>query len=206
MTDRREDEAPQDVAALVGPQFAALADALEAQPPEVGDRPSLCAGWSVRAVLVHMTMANRYDEPSFQRQLEAAGHDFQTLSDTIALRDAELPWEELLAGLRSDTMARWLPPGGGAPGALSHVVIHGLDVTAALDLPRSASDEATRAVLETLTTGGVHRRFGTDLTGRRLRATDLDWSHGDGEATEGAAGDLVLALAGRPRPGVDLHA
>jgi len=201
----RENDAPLDVQALVGPQLAALADALEAQPPEAGDRPSLCDAWSVRAVLAHMTMADRYDGPAFQRQLEAAGHDFRTVSDTIALRDAKLPMDELLAGLRSETMARWAPPGGGAAGALSHAVIHGLDITTALGLPRTASDEATRAVLDTLPSAGVHRHFGTDVDGRRLRATDLDWSFGDGEEVSAEAGELVLALAGRPRPGLELR-
>ncbi len=42
-------------------------------------------------------------------------------------------------------------------------------------------------------------------SGHQLRATDLDWQHGTGELVEASAADLILFLAGRPRPGTDLH-
>src|SRR5262249_47304292 len=112
----------------------------------------------------------------------------------------------LLEDLRSNTMAGWAPPGGGAVGALSHVVIHGLDITTALDLPGTADDQATLLVLRSLAEGGAAGHFGVDLTGKLLKATDLDWQFGAGEPVEATAGDLILALAGRPRPAVDLRA
>jgi uncharacterized protein (TIGR03083 family) len=192
-----------DLHHLVGPQFQALADALTAGPRAIADAPSLCAGWSVRHVVAHMTMAARYDGPAFMRELAAAGHNFDVLSETVARRDGHLPFETLLDNLRCDTMATWTPPGGGSAGALSHVVIHGLDITAATGLPRTSSDEATRVVLSTLT-GGAAAHFGVDVTGRLLRATDLDWHFGDGPVLKAPAADLVLALAGRPRRGMDL--
>ena len=193
------------IQALVGPQFAALADALANQPSTVADTPSLCEGWAVKNVVAHMTMAARYDAPAFARELAAAGSDFNVLSETVARRDGNLPFARLLADLRSDTMAVWAPPGGGAMGALSHVVIHGLDITTAIGLPRTADDEATQIVL-TAMTSGVADHFGTDPSGRLLRATDLDWQFGEGAPINASAADLVLALAGRPRPGLDLRA
>ncbi|MEV4351331.1 maleylpyruvate isomerase family mycothiol-dependent enzyme [Actinoplanes sp. NPDC049596] len=182
--------------ALVGPQFRALADAIENQSPTA---PSLCEGWEVRHVVAHMTMAARYDGPAFMAELAAVGHDFTALSERIARRDGDLPFGSLVADLRSDTMAAWAPPGGGAAGALSHAVIHGLDITSALGLPRTADDPATRLVLDGLA-GGVSKNFGVDLSDRRLRATDLAWQHGDGPLLEATAADLVLALSGRRRP------
>lgn len=195
-----------DVQATVGPQLRALADALAAEPASIADAPSLCAGWAVKNVVAHMTMAARYDGPAFAAELAAVGHDFGALSEKLARRDGELAFGRLLDDLRSDTMAGWAPPGGGAAGALSHVVIHGLDITTALELPRTADDPATLLVLASLADGGIAARFGVDVTGRRLKATDLDWQFGTGEPVEATAGDLVLALAGRPRPGVDLAA
>lgn len=192
-----------DLQTLVAPQLRSLADALAAQPPSVADEPSLCEGWSVKHVVAHMTMAARYDPPAFMNELAAAGHDFETLSQTIATRDGELPFAALLDDLRGNTMAAWAPPGGGAMGALTHAVIHGLDITGALDLPRTADDDATRLVLDTLT-GGVAGHFGVDVTGRALEATDLDWHHGSGMPVRATAGDLVLALAGRSRPALEL--
>lgn len=202
-TEQLPSDSP-DVQQLVGPQFQALADALEAQPSTVGDLASLCEGWTVRNVIAHLTMAARYDGPAFQVELAAAGYDFQTLSDTIAQRDGEMPLDVLLDNLRSATMAHWAPPGGGAAGALSHVVIHGLDITSAVGLQRTASDEATITVLNGLTAGDLHQHFGTQIQGLKLTATDLDWTYGDGTAIDAEAGDLILALAGRPRPAIDL--
>ncbi|MDI1463297.1 maleylpyruvate isomerase family mycothiol-dependent enzyme [Catellatospora sp. KI3] len=192
--------------ALVGPQLRALADALASRPASVADEPSLCTGWAVRHVVAHMTMAARYDGPSFLAELAAVGHDFGALSEKVARRDGDLPFDLLLADLRGEAMAAWAPPGGGAAGALSHAVIHGLDITSAIGLPRTADDTATRLVLDTLTTGGASGHFGVDPTGRLLRATDLAWEAGRGSPVEASAGDLILALAARPRPGVALHA
>ncbi len=192
-----------DVLILVGPQLRSLADVLTAQPPSVADAPSLCEGWAVKHVVAHMTMAARYDTPAFMAQLAAVGHDFEVLSQQVAHRDGDLPFTSLLDDLRSDTMAAWAPPGGGAGGALTHAVIHGLDITGALDLPRTADKDATRLVLDTLT-GGVAGHFGVDLAGRALAATDLDWTFGSGMPVRATAGDLVLALAGRARPSIGI--
>jgi uncharacterized protein (TIGR03083 family) len=193
-----------DIQALVGPQFQALADALAAEPASIADAPSLCEGWAIRNVVAHMTMAARYDGPAFMAELAAVGHDFSALSEKLARRDGELAFGTLLDDLRSHTMARWAPPGGGAVGALSHVVIHSLDITTALDLPRTADDQATLLVLTSLGDGGVAAHFGVNPTGILLTATDLDWQSGTGTRVEATAGDLTLALAGRPRPGVNL--
>jgi uncharacterized protein (TIGR03083 family) len=195
-----------DIQALVGPQLRALAGALAAQPASIADAPSLCAGWAVKNVLAHMTMAARYDGPAFMAELAAVGHDFDALSEKLARRDGELGLGRLLDDLRGDTMAAWAPPGGGAAGALSHAVIHGLDVTTALGLPRTADDRATLLVLASLAEGGVAAHFGVDPAGKLLRATDLDWQSGAGEPVEATAGDLILALASRPRPGIELPA
>jgi uncharacterized protein (TIGR03083 family) len=193
-----------DLQPLVGPQLAALADALTGQSATVADAPSLCAGWNVKNVVAHMTMAARYDPPAFMREMAAAGNDFQRLSETVARRDGNLPFPELLADLRSDTMAAWTPPGGGAMGALTHAVIHSLDITSAVGLPRTADDRATQIILTAMADGGA-QHFGTSASGRRLRATDLDWQFGDGPPAEATAADLLLALAGRFRPGLDLR-
>jgi uncharacterized protein (TIGR03083 family) len=194
------------IQALVGPQFQALAGALADQPPAIADRPSLCDGWAVRHVVAHVTMAARYDTPTFMAELAGVGYDFEALSQKIAQRDGDLPFDALLAGLRSDRMAAWAPPAGGAAGALSHVVIHGLDITAALGLPPTADDSAMRTVLETLTAQDASP-FGIDTTRWTLRPTDLDSEFGSGpDPVEASAGDLILALAGRPRAGIDLRA
>lgn len=189
----------------VAAELLALAGRLEEIPAAGWETPSLCAGWRVREVVAHMTMAARYPEERFMAELRRCGFDFGRLSDEIAARDAALPAAELTANLRSETMLHWAPPGGGYHGALNHAVIHGLDVTVPLGVPRLPPDDTMRVVLDDLTAGGVHAHFGTSIAGRELRATDLDWSYGSGRALRGAAADLALLLCGRAVPAGRVH-
>ena len=184
----------------VAAEFVSLAGLLAAASGAQWDTPSLCSGWRVREVIAHMTMAARYPEDEFLAELRRCGFDFTRLSDEVAARDGKLPADELVANLRSEVMRHWAPPGGGYRGALNHVVIHGLDVTVPLGVPRRCPDQTIRVVLEDLTRGGVHARFGAVIEGRRLQASDLDWSHGSGTVLRGAAADLALAICGRVLP------
>jgi uncharacterized protein (TIGR03083 family) len=180
---------------LLAAELAALASALAPLDEESWSRPSLCEGWSVRNVVAHLTMAARYDEAQFRGELASDGFDFQQMSDRIAQRDGDLPPGTLLADLGSEALATFEQPGGGWGGSISHVVIHGLDVTLPLGLGRVAGDEATRLVLDALVAPGDRSLFGVELGG--ARATDLDWRHGPQGGREGTAGELVALLSGR---------
>jgi len=184
----------------VAAEFASLAGLLAVASDAQWDTPSLCAGWRVREVVAHMTMAARYSEEEFMTELRRCELDFTRLSNEVATRDASLPVDDLIASLRSGVMQRWTPPGGGYHGALNHVVIHGLDVTVPLGSPRRSPDEVIRVVLDDLTAGGGHAHFGIVIDGRHLQASDLEWSHGSGPVLRGAAEDLALALCGRAVP------
>lgn len=185
---------------LVAAEYVALADLLDSLPAARWDTPSLCEGWRVREVVAHLTMAARYDQEAFMAELRDCQFDFTQLSNRIASRDADLSPHELVGDLRDEVMHHWTPPGGGYRGALNHVVIHGLDVTVPLGAPRSSPDTTIQTVLEDLTQGGVHTHFGTDISGRTLVATDIDWSYGSGPALSGPAADLALHLCGRRHP------
>lgn len=189
-----------DLQPLVAADYLALADLLERLSPQRWDTPSLCEGWRVREVAAHVTMLARYGQEEFMAELSDCGFDFTTLSNRIAGRDAELPTAELVSNLRDETLHRWTPPGSGHRDALSHVVIHGLDITVALGEPRRSPDATIKAVLDGLTTGGGHAHFGTDIDGRSLQATDTDWSYGSGLPLRATAEDLVLHICGRQVP------
>ena len=188
-----------DPQSWVAPTYDGLADLLASAPAGTWDAPSLCAGWQVRHVVAHVTMPARLTPEQFGAEMAAAGGDFAVLSDTVAARDGSLPVADHLAQLRSPVLHAWQPPGGGAAGALSHAVIHSLDVTVALDRPPVAPAEALVAVLDQLTDAdGAF--FGLDLTGVRLEAADTDWSWGSGEAVRAGSGALVALLSGRTLP------
>ena len=183
----------------VAPTYQGLADLLTATAVETWDAPSLCEKWLVRHVIAHVTMPARLTPAQFGAEMAAAGGDFTVLSDTVATRDASLPVAELLDQLRSPRLHAWQPPGGGAAGALSHAVIHSLDVTIAIGRPPVAPAEAATAVLEQLAAAGGSW-FGVDPTDVRLEATDIDWSWGRGQLVRADSGPLVALLSGRTLP------
>lgn len=190
------DIVPSDIAG----EYLALADLLEAAGPLVWDAPSLCEGWRTREVVAHVTMPVRYSGAAFMAELEAVGGDFGRLSNTVATRDGALPTERLLADLRSDVLHRWQPPGGGVDGALTHCVVHSLDIIEAVPLARRVPDERVARVLSLVANPASPNLFGTDLSGVELRADDLEWSFGAGARVEGSAQALVLVACGRLLP------
>ena len=164
------------------------------------DAPSLCEGWRVREVLAHTTMPFRWSLARVVFELARARFSFDRMAARAAREDAaRLSSAQLLAILRDNVGHPWAPPGGGPLGALSHDVIHGLDVSAALGLDQQASPERVAMVLRGMRPG--HRAsFDVDLDGVQLRATDVDWSSGAGEEVHARASDLLLLVCGRRVP------
>jgi uncharacterized protein (TIGR03083 family) len=175
----------------------ALADGLGTLSTDQWRSPSLCAGWTGTHVLAHQTMPFRISEADFMSGLQRSGGDFTKFSDEIAERDSQLPPAELVAVLRANADTPWSPPGGGLSGALSHDVIHGLDIAWPLGLEYPIPEQAAVTVLDSLTSTGSQSLFGFPLDGIKVRATDLDWSSGDGAELVGQSRDLIPLLSGR---------
>ena len=123
------------------------------------------------------------------------GADIPRLCGDRAPRQAWLKHRRISAGRDHE----WQAPGGGAAGALSHAVIHSLDITIALDRPAVASEQAVVAVLGQLAAANG-ALFGVDLTGVRLEAADTSWSWGSGPTLRANSGQLVALLSGRTLP------
>ena len=202
---------------LISVHRRSLAAALSALTADQWQGASLCAGWTHAHVLAHLTMPFRISEPDFMAGLQRCGGDFTKFSDEIAARDSKLPPSDLVGVLLDNADTPWAPPGGGLSGALSHDVIHGLDITWPLSLPHEIPARAMTIVLDAITSrleleDGATRAgendaeadrvtlFGFPLAGIRVRATDLGWSAGDGEELAGRSRDLLPLLAGRAVP------
>lgn len=70
------------------------------------------------------------------------------MADRTARRDASaMTPAELVAVLTANVGNPWTPPGGGLKGALSHDVIHGLDITVPLGIRRQVPEERLRIIL-----------------------------------------------------------
>lgn len=194
-----------DVRAAITAERSELAALLAGLSPAAWEAPTLCAGWRAQEVVAHMTMPFRLSRVQFATGMLAARGNFDRMADRYARRDAAaLGPERLVACLRDNAGHPWKPPGGGLQGALSHDVIHGLDITVGLGLDRQVPQERLRLVLDGLTPKRV-KYFGADLAGVQLRATDLDWSFGVGDPLTGTGQDLLLVLCGRSLPAGRLH-
>jgi uncharacterized protein (TIGR03083 family) len=185
---------------LIAAERRALADALGTVTEAQWHGESMCEGWTPVHVLAHLTMPFRISAEDFTAGLQRCGGDFTAFSDQIADRDSSLPPGQLVAVLRDNADNPWSPPGGGLAGALSHDLIHGLDIIWPLSLRYPIDDQAMTGVLDSVTSAGAQTVFGVALDGVRVTATDLEWSAGDGAELAGASRDLLLLLAGRAVP------
>ncbi len=199
-TPSRLDETDPVAAATIA-ERRRLVELLSELSAEQWATPSLCAGWRIREVVAHITLAYRHSGPRVIAGIVAARGNFNVYADRIARRDTETTSDaELLASLRDNVAHPWKPPGGGQVGALSHDVIHGLDMTEPLGLPPAPADRI--ALVVTGATPAALAYFGTELDGRRLEATDAEIAIGDGPAVFGMpARELLLTVTGRrPMP------
>jgi uncharacterized protein (TIGR03083 family) len=188
------------IARAIAAERRDLAAILAGLPAEAWDAPTLCRGWRVREVVAHITMPFRYRLPRFAFEMVRSRGNFNRMADRCARRDAAASPGELAAALRDNERNPWKPPGGGFEGALTHDVIHGLDITVALGLDRRVPEDRLRPVLAAVTGPKSQKFFGTDLAGIALHAEDLDWSLGSGVPMSGPAQDLALVLCGRTLP------
>jgi uncharacterized protein (TIGR03083 family) len=194
-----------EIRAAIAAERGELAAVLAGLPAAAWDSGTLCAGWRVREVVAHMTMPFRTSVPRFVLGMVKARGNFNRMSDRSARRDAtNLSAAALTAMLGDNTGHPWKPPGGGYAGALSHDVIHGLDITVPLGIGRKVPEDRLRPVLDGMTAKTMGY-FGVDLTGIQLRADDLDWTRGFGTPLSGAAQDLLLVVCGRRLPPGHLH-
>lgn len=177
-----------------------LAAILDDLSPEQWSAPSLCAGWRVQEVVAHLVMPVRVSTPRFVLEMVGALGRFNVMADRRARADAAtLGPDGLRAAFEQYRSSPWKPPGGGFEGALSHDVIHGLDITTALCLDRVVPGDRIDRVLGAQTPRSV-KFFGVDLDGIQLVADDRDWTYGSGAPLRGLAQDLLLVQCGRRLP------
>jgi uncharacterized protein (TIGR03083 family) len=190
-----------DIRDMITAERTELAKMLAGLPAPRWNEPTLCAGWRVREVVAHITMPFRYSRSRFVLELAKSRGKFNEMADRCARRDAAVMSPgELAEALRSNANHPWQPPGGGQIGALTHDVIHGLDITEALGLGQRGPEDRLGVVLPNLVTPKALGFFGVDLSGVELRAADTGWTFGSGRPVTGTAQDLALFLCGRKLP------
>ena len=164
--------------------------------PEQWAHPSLCAGWRVREVVAHMTAPFHTSPLRILAGMARARFNYDRYAAPAARRDtARMSDTELLRIVQANLRTPWPPSGGGPEAGLGHDVIHGLDITEPLGLPGPPTQRIA------LVLAGSDARslkyFGVDLAGRRLVATDVEVSVGDGEPLQLSAREILRVITGR---------
>jgi uncharacterized protein (TIGR03083 family) len=176
---------------------ASLVDALAGLPDDAWDKPSLCTGWPVRAVLAHLVATAQMTQPKFFAKLAASGFRFDSMSAKNIRRLTEAHSNaDLVALYRSRVGSRTAPPGP-APSWLGETIVHGEDIFRALGPYRDHPLEHVTAVAEFYAGSNLLIGAKNRIAGIRLRASDADWSHGTGPEATGPVIALVMAMTGR---------
>ena len=175
---------------------ASLADLLDELSPQEWEAPSLCAGWRVRDVAAHLTLAQTRTWPALRALVAARGDVNRMIRDT-ALQQARLPVDHYAPLLRAMVGTRATAPGVSHLDPLIDVLVHGQDITRPLGRYRAMPPEAAAAAATRVCTTGWPLRLWRTPSGVRLSATDVDWSVGEGELVEGPMAALLLLLTGR---------
>jgi uncharacterized protein (TIGR03083 family) len=158
--------------------------------------PSLCAGWTVRDVLAHMTATARMGQGQFIGKLIGAGFNFAGMqSKDIAAERGSSP-TETLDRFKSVVNSSKHPPGP-ADTWLGEVLVHSEDIRRPLSIQHQYPLSAAVRVANFYKNSNLLIGAKTRISGLRLRATDADWSHGDGPEVAGPIVSLVVAMTGR---------
>jgi uncharacterized protein (TIGR03083 family) len=185
--------------ALVSAERQDVLELLEDLRTAEWNAPSLCAGWRVRDVVGHLTMATDTPLSSAVVGLVRAGFDVDRFLARTAVQRGSAPLPALLSGWQRAVDSRRTPPGGTAGQMLVEAVSHHQDVVRPLGRPPTTPPERLTCALDTAVRLGGPFRSRQRATGLRLVAPELDWTAGDAGAPEvrGRGDVLLLGLLGR---------
>lgn len=169
-----------------------VADMLSGLTPQQWSTPSLCTGWTVRDVAVHLTQAHT----GFGRLLKMAirsGFRFNTMIRRAAVEE-DMTQDQVVAALRGMVGSRRKAPGAFP---LLDVIIHGQDIAVPLGIERSMPVDAAIDSAQQLWGMRFPLNPSRQLRGLSIRATDAEFTVGEGPEVTGPIRDIVLVLSGR---------
>ena len=181
-----------------------LADLLSSLPQESWRHPSLCAGWTVRDVAAHLTLAHSRVRDLLVPAVRA-GFRYDVLVRDTALR-SPLTNAEIVATLRGFVGSRRRVAFITDLEPLIDILVHSQDICQPLGIDHPMPPEAAVAAADrVLSTPRPLRRW-TRPRGVRLVATDVEWAYGTGAETRRPMQSHLLTLTGRQSAAADATA
>ncbi|MEV4642987.1 maleylpyruvate isomerase family mycothiol-dependent enzyme [Actinoplanes sp. NPDC049548] len=174
-----------------------MADLLDDLSPAEWDTPSLCTGWRVRDVAAHLTLAHTGILAGTVAFVRAGGGFDRMIRDSAVRQAARLPTADYAPLLRAMVGSRRKAPFISHLEPLIDILVHGQDITIPLHRERAMPPEAAAAAADRVWPDLYPFRAARRLRGVQLRATDHEWSAGEGSVVEGPISALLLLLTGR---------
>lgn len=187
----------------VAAERGALADDLAGLDEALWNTPSLCADWTVREVLAHMTSTAKTTPSGFFFGVVGSFFRFDAFIDKQIRETIGDSPAQTLANFREVQHGTDGPPGPKVSW-LGETIVHAEDIRRPLrishDYPMDALVQLADFYKGSNTLIGSKNR----LKGVELRATDTDWSHGSGSLVQGPMLSLLMAMTGRKAALADL--
>ncbi|HZJ07964.1 MAG TPA: maleylpyruvate isomerase family mycothiol-dependent enzyme [Nocardioidaceae bacterium] len=182
---------------VIDAQRIAVADVLESLRPDEWAAPSLSAGWTVRDVAAHLSIAATTPTSEVLRAAMRALGNFDRMIHDTAVHRAARPTSQIIADLRGIVGSRRLAPATLWRDPLLDILVHGQDMVRPLGRELWLPPEAARVAAD----WAWQRRFpffpARRLRGIRLVADDIAWERGTGADLRGPIGSLLLVSTGR---------
>jgi uncharacterized protein (TIGR03083 family) len=185
-----------DLWALIHPERQALLNDVAGLDDEQWNTPSLCAGWTVRDTLAHLTSAAKMTPGRYIIGWVGSGFRFNAMNETGIVAQRGSTPADTVAAFKSQLSATTHPPGP-LQAMVAEAVLHGEDIRRPLGIKHSYAPEAMVVVGNFVTGGigylGAKRRS----TGLKLTPSDAKWTHGGGLEVSGPFASILIALTGR---------
>ena len=188
-----------EIVGVVERERLRLCDVLDELQPEEWAAPSLCAGWTVREVVAHLTVPTRTSWPQVIAGAIRARGSFDRMATTWARqRASRFSSAELRGQLRETAASPRRMPGSGPMDPLVDVLVHGQDIVRPLGRSLPVPVGVGAAVLP-YAVGNAFLGGPARCAGLRLVASDASCRAGEGPSeVRGPVEDLLLVSTGRP--------
>ncbi len=187
-----------DFAAMADIERKALYAELQGLTEAQWSTMTVCDPWTVRHLVAHMTALGNQTAPNFFKGMITTGFNFNKFVAKDLVRFNQGSNADVLAGFAKTLTSAQTPPGPRYV-PLGEYMVHGEDIRRAL------GSSAKHAEAHVVALAGAYQTTKRPLDGKRrsaglkLRATDVDWTFGDGPEVAGPGMDLIMAMSGRSK-------
>ena len=185
-----------DFMPMVHAERASLGDYLDTLTPEQWSAPTWCDQWDVQELVAHLTAAGNITAPHFLAGFVKSGFNFDKTVDTDLRNYSQGTPADVKARYDAIITSNRKPPGP-AYVALGEVMVHGEDIRRSQGARGEHPAEHLVTLAEMYKKTGAPLRAKKRVAGLKLRATDVDWSTGEGPEVTGPCMSLILGMVGR---------